>query len=336
VYYFESLVALMAAFTMPADANGKTFEQTLAEVRQRKTPVTNLFAHLFNHICIGHTHYPHSMPYLNLNGWIDSRPVQALIGKRFEQLNSELANFLFGYEIDLNIFKMRYHNSGTVGMHEGVIWALQIDESGQPRLVYWTNNTKPDQPFTMDWDIPPMPEATRTAYNAKFESALAYFSQLVAPELVHPDRPRTLETSGIGLESLAENVDFDLLRTSSISGSTGGGVLLDIFLKLLGNKIFGTSGVGQLSLGKIDAVWSGIKSLVSGLNLDGSQLNNLTGIWYLLTHTLPGNNLKFTGTNPDLSGLYLNLVLPFFGSMFQSNFSDNDDMLKLTIDFLKK
>jgi hypothetical protein len=88
-------------------------------------------------LCLGHTHNPQSRPWIPYlvpyNPW-----------KEFE---------LFGERVlaDLFAIKTRYLNSGTVGWWEDLIWAIEITESGQPRLVYWS--VEDDRPIGMDWEL---------------------------------------------------------------------------------------------------------------------------------------------------------------------------------------
>jgi hypothetical protein len=84
-------------------------------------------------ILIGHTHYPQSRPHLNLHDLIPS-------GGLIERL-----------------VKVSYFNSGSGGWWEGVVWAVEITEKGQPRLVYWERNSP--LPHLMSWELhaPPIP-----------------------------------------------------------------------------------------------------------------------------------------------------------------------------------
>ncbi len=84
-------------------------------------------------ILIGHTHNPQSRPHLNLHDLIPS-------GSLIERL-----------------VKVPYFNCGTAGWWEGVVWAVEITEEGQPRLVYWDRNSA--SPHLMSWELhaPPIP-----------------------------------------------------------------------------------------------------------------------------------------------------------------------------------
>jgi hypothetical protein len=115
---------------------------------------TYLHRHHLHHICIGHTHNPHSQPYATI--------------ENLSALSLALApiEVLLGYLIPTPKVKTTYFNSGTCGWMEGVIWAIEIDETGQARLVYWTDRGDPAHPEYqtwgpeyMDWELQPLPSA---------------------------------------------------------------------------------------------------------------------------------------------------------------------------------
>jgi hypothetical protein len=81
-------------------------------------------------IAIGHTHRPDSRPYLNAS---------ALRGVP-EAVKSAVENV-----------KVNYYNSGTSSWWEGIIWATEILETGQARLVYWDRQSCEPQP--MSWEL---------------------------------------------------------------------------------------------------------------------------------------------------------------------------------------
>jgi hypothetical protein len=115
--------------------------------------------HYIHHICIGHTHNPHSQPYATIQDLgtfaIPLAPVLALI-RKFLPLEPTL--------------KTTYFNSGTGGWMEGVIWAIEIDTSGQARLVYWTDNSI--GPEYMDWELQPLANDVDRGLKEGFENAL--------------------------------------------------------------------------------------------------------------------------------------------------------------------
>jgi len=130
-----------AAQTRSAPGFDVTDPEDLAEYFSR---------HYLHHLCIGHTHNPHSQPALTLKnlGFIAPPllPITLL-------LRLILPNFL---EPQL---KTNYFNSGTAGWMEGVIWGIEIDETGQARLVFWSHNSI--GPEYMDWELQPLPTAIK-------------------------------------------------------------------------------------------------------------------------------------------------------------------------------
>lgn len=83
-------------------------------------------------ILTGHTHNVQSRPYLNLTFLPDvpSKPDPKPLMK---------------------YMKVPYYNSGTCGWWEGILWAIEITDQGQPRIVYWDcQNCEPHQ---MSWEL---------------------------------------------------------------------------------------------------------------------------------------------------------------------------------------
>jgi hypothetical protein len=88
-------------------------------------------------LCLGHTHNPQSRPWIPyLNRLNPFRSVEIFGLRPFE-------NFIWP--------KTLYLNSGTVGWWENLIWAIEITEDAQPRLVYWSGEDR--EPVTMDWEL---------------------------------------------------------------------------------------------------------------------------------------------------------------------------------------
>jgi len=144
IYFLETLAALSGA--------------TIAVKEHQDSEKTRKM----NLLCLGHTHYPQSQPYFNLKKlvpflrpWLTS--LEAKIGDLTHQL----------IKPDLSLVKSRYFNTGTAGWMEGLIWAIQIDETGQARLVYWLHETRPERPQTMDWELPFMDDELRKKLEAK-------------------------------------------------------------------------------------------------------------------------------------------------------------------------
>lgn len=149
VMFNESVAALFGAFGVALnhrDGNGNvvTPQQSRASLAMT-TPAgirEYLRRHHFHHICIGHTHAPHSQPFMTLdNIGALALPLLPVIGL----VKGLLPDFLEPQ------VKSNYFNSGTAGWMDGVIWAVEIDETGQARLVYWTRNSL--RPEYMDWEL---------------------------------------------------------------------------------------------------------------------------------------------------------------------------------------
>ncbi|MDZ7318288.1 MAG: hypothetical protein ONB11_03985 [candidate division KSB1 bacterium] len=138
IFYLESLAAL-----------------TGATIKVKKAPDVTEYQKN-NLICLGHTHYPQSQPYYNLRSLI---PFIAPLIINLEQGISHRVHGLFRPQ--MAFVKSRYFNSGTAGWMEGVVWAIQVDETGQARSIYWTRDTRIDCPQTMDWELPVMEEELR-------------------------------------------------------------------------------------------------------------------------------------------------------------------------------
>jgi hypothetical protein len=124
--------------------------------------------HHFNHICLGHTHAPHSQPFFTLANLGTLVP---LLLPLTTALRIVLPNALEPQ------IKSRYFNTGTVGWMEGVIWAVEIDMSGQARLVYWTENSR-DKEY-MDWELQTLDPAVRAAIPAAIADILGMPSQAI-------------------------------------------------------------------------------------------------------------------------------------------------------------
>jgi hypothetical protein len=135
-------------------SRGETDGPDDADWRLDLTTPTGLGAYLGRHhghqICIGHTHNPHSQPYATLSDLGVVVPPLAPVLKFVHDLLPDLLE---------PTLKTSYFNSGTGGWMEGVIWAIEIDETGQARLVYWTDNSI--EPERMDWELEPLDSFVR-------------------------------------------------------------------------------------------------------------------------------------------------------------------------------
>jgi hypothetical protein len=47
--------------------------------------------------------------------------------------------------------RTRYLNSGNVGWWQGIVWAIEIAESGDVSLLYWA--TEDAEPVRMNWEV---------------------------------------------------------------------------------------------------------------------------------------------------------------------------------------
>ncbi len=173
IMYKESLAALIGTFGFALnDEQGRTPAQsrkdldltTLAGLREY------LRRHHSHHICIGHTHNPHSQPFMTLSSISALAPP---LGPLVDRLRKVLP-----FE---PLLKTRYFNSGTGGWMEGVIWAIEIDEAGQARLVYWTENSK--APEYMDWELQPLPDAIKSQLLKGLTTALPNLVKDATPDL---------------------------------------------------------------------------------------------------------------------------------------------------------
>jgi hypothetical protein len=119
-------------------------------------------------IAMGHTHNPQSRPYLNL-----PEPT----------ITVDTPKGSFDYKVSW--LKVPYFNSGTGGWWEGIIWALQIDGQGQPKLVYWDRRSR--EPQIMSWELHDAPIVQPADVQnlvqdilAVYASGSASFSQAIA------------------------------------------------------------------------------------------------------------------------------------------------------------
>ena len=172
IFYFETLTALAAWLTMPLNVvvdsdNTRTWSQFLANPSLEDLP-----GHLFNQIVIGHTHYPQARPFIDIEGLLLG-PLADVV----QALRSALAEVSFGFEPTINFIQPPYYNSGTAGWKEGVIWALEVDEHGVARLVYWTQDTRVDRPQYMDWQVPRMDDDMRVTLDQRKQEVLDYVAQ---------------------------------------------------------------------------------------------------------------------------------------------------------------
>jgi hypothetical protein len=178
--------SLGANLTQDSITFSETFAATLAVLMRSGPPALESFNPL---LCIGHTHNPQSRPWIpyleRFNPW---RETEVLGVPVFENLFA---------------FKTRYLNSGTVGWWEDLIWAIEITEDGQPRLVYWAKEDT--EPVAMDWELGDEPGLPANPF--------AGFAQWVGRYLG--------EDLARGLEAMGEEVASDSQAATAAPGANG-------------------------------------------------------------------------------------------------------------------
>jgi hypothetical protein len=181
LFFIETIPALVSYLTMPLRFSDEQGTEHTWDPDNLIANLAYLPGFLFNQLCLGHTHYPQAQPYFDIEGML-AGPLADVA----DDLRSTLAELLFGFELSLNFIRSHYYNSGTAGWHEGVIWAIEINEHGEARLVFWTEDTRLDRPQTMNWQLPRMEDALRRALEGKkedFEDYLAQLGQLFGASL---------------------------------------------------------------------------------------------------------------------------------------------------------
>jgi UDP-2,3-diacylglucosamine pyrophosphatase LpxH len=178
--------------------------------------------HSFNHVCLGHTHNPQSQPYITLQNLAGLVPIAGgLLGKMTNLLPFN----------DFARLKTGYFNSGTAGWMEGVIWAIEIDATGQARLVYWVDDLagitvsqgEPRiKPQYMDWELTPFDSTDKPKLNQAISQALGTAYQ-TASQPVQAVRDAMIEMIEKAQGSIADLdkmfQDFMVLPTQFLGGA---------------------------------------------------------------------------------------------------------------------
>ena len=168
-FYLETFPAFITKFMMPLDLKihdtGGHISTTTFQDSWNSGDFSKIWRHFGNSLCLGHTHYPQSQPYFNIEKMILGSPLADVV----QGIRERIADSLFGIEPTLNVVKTQMFNSGTTGWFEGVIWAIEIGTTGQARLVYWTRDTDPTKPQTMGWELQPWDEKKRERLQSKIE-----------------------------------------------------------------------------------------------------------------------------------------------------------------------
>jgi hypothetical protein len=88
-------------------------------------------------LCLGHTHNPVCRPWIPF----------------LERFNPWRDETLFGIPVYQNLFalKSRYMSTGPTGWWQHIVWAIEITEAGQPRMLYWAEEDT--EPVYMDWEL---------------------------------------------------------------------------------------------------------------------------------------------------------------------------------------
>lgn len=327
IMYIETLTALVGYLAMPLthtmyDAAGEQIEERrwsdyLASLGGLNSgqAAGQLFEHLLNQLCVGHTHYPQANPYFDIEALVLGSPLAATI----EFVREQIAQHFFGIEPSLNLVKSRYFNSGTAGWQEDVIWAIEINEHGDARLVFWTADTRIDRPQEMDWQLPRMDDALRDLLNprkAEVERYLAELAQTLGDSLVEIAR-NIGAVASLPLAFLAAfadqvsndvtlNVrDFDLLGSADLSTAVAQGHisarlnevtswLLTFFLRLMQRQLDGATAGQTFELavplpGAIADALAQVEALLSGVVLPdsstaGDRITELACVWLLANH----------------------------------------------------
>ncbi len=284
VYFFETIAAL----------GGATL-QVRTQADSQETRRGNL-------ICLGHTHYPQSQPYYNI------KRLLPYLGDWLSELEAKVK--AASHDIikpNFGLVKSRYFNSGTAGWMEGVIWAIQIDETGQARLVYWTRETRPECPQTMDWELPRMDDARRAELEArkgKIINTIEDLSTLIDP-LIDSALTSILRSIAIVFDDLISHtdkvpaLDFNLDTTTQSPNDA----LSTILLTLFGSKEPRTHTI-KIPLPKsIRPRFDEFKKILANLGTtDPEEQNRFASAWYLVSHRIPflGKNAGQLNQTPEI------------------------------------
>ncbi len=284
VFFLETLAALSGA--------------SIAVKKSADSEETNKM----NLICLGHTHHPQSQPYFDLKRLVP------FLGTWITKLESKITEKTHGLmKPELSLIKSRYFNSGTVGWMEGVIWAIQIDETGQARQVFWTRDTRPECPQTMDWELPWMDDELRKKLEVKkgsFLNTIEDLSTLIDP-LIDSALSSIIRSLALPFEQLlglfgkAPPANMYLDSSESLTGP-----LCRVFLSLLGSEEPKTH---TFRVAVPDSAHRDILNIKNFLDRF-TEINNedrvrLACAWYLFSRSIP-----FLGTsNKEMKSLIDNL-----------------------------
>ena len=313
-FYIELFPALMAAFGMPVHIR----DVGATGVPKHKWKDRTLFGEkgftnfLGNAISVGHTHYPQSRPYYDIAGVLLG-PLKILV----DLLREAIASIAFGFKPRVNFLRTQYYNSGTTSWMEGLIWAIEIDETGQARLVYWTKDTKVDRPQTMDWELQPWDDAKRAAFDRERDALVKRVEDWVERFIA------ALAAAGAGMAALstaavlavadllaATSRDYSLPEIDLTAGAVEGledqlrdamSKIDDVVFQLLLNLVVRQSGTAtglgtstfKLKVPVAAEVAAQMEKLkltltgVAGLNGSGGAIDQAAAVWLLASEAMP-------------------------------------------------
>lgn len=268
-------------------------------------------AQRMNLICLGHTHYPQSQPYFDL------KKLLPFLRPWLNSLESKISGFTHGIiKPELSLVKSRYFNAGTAGWMEGIIWAIQIDETGQARLVYWTRDTRPEYPQTMDWELPFMDDELRKKLEAKkgsFLNTIEDLSTLIDP-LIDSAFSSVLRSLAMPLGELLGLFGKMPAANMTVNSSESlAGPLCSVFLSMFASEEPKTH---TFRMAIPDSTHKDILNIKNFLDrfseIKNEDRMRLTCAWYLFSRSIP-----FLGTgSKKLKSI--SQVLPDSNSFLQS------------------
>lgn len=212
-------------------------------------------------IVMGHTHNPQSRPYLNFTappGSLAPDPVKEL----------------------LRWTKVSYFNSGTGGWWEGILWAIEVTDDGQPRLVYWDRESC--EPHTMTWelhnrDVPT--EAELRALITRFKAMLATLPSATSAAPV--PAPPTAAGIVAPWEALTGSMNLDLSDADDLRQHAGAAWLQLLQLKaaVCGGRIPEAAVTLQVDLGRLPVAPRGPGVLAGTLSRPEGSLREFVAAW---------------------------------------------------------
>lgn len=280
-----------------------------------------------NLLCLGHTHYPQSQPYFDL------KRLLPFLRPWITKLESNISDSTHGIiNPELSKIKSRYFNSGNVGWMEGVIWAIQVDETAQARLVYWTSETRPECPQKMDWELTWMDDELRKKLEIKKGSVLNFIEQLSTyiDPLIDSALSSVLRSLAMPFEKLlgffnrAPGTNMYLEANESLTIP-----LCHVFLSMLDSEQTKTH---TFRITIPDSAHKDIVNIKKFLDcfteLKDDQRMRLTCAWYLFSQSIPflGNRDKKLTSLADILPDANTFVQSMLGLIVQLPTDQNEDV----------